>query len=468
MNIQDAKDSIKNAISTYLSKDISGNYIIPRGRQRPIMLLGAPGLGKTAIMSQIAAEMNIGYVQYTITHHTRQSAIGLPTIESAVYGGMEYPITRYTMSEIVASVYDSIKTENFAEGILFIDEINCVSETLAPAMLDLLQNKKFGPHKIPNGWILVAAGNPPEYNSSAREFDIATMDRIRIIDIEQDADVWLRYASSNGIHGAIIYYLQIKPSNLLKVERTVNGPEFVTPRGWEDLSIVLKEYDRLGFKVDISLVSQYIHDSEISSEFMRYFEFYKKYSNDYNVSVIMDTGNGNKESFKEASADEKLAVISIMIDRLNAEAESGMCKRYLHSYIESPNLPDSSEEIRGILSKRLESNITEDERRCVTYALSSFENNGITNGYNFEELIKKSASEYEISKRQFNRHITNSMEYMIECFGEGHETISLLIGLIGCYNVVMFSDTDGPLYEYNRSLFSSGKTKTIMKKLEAL
>ena len=46
------------------------------------------------------------------------------------------------------------------EGILFIDEINCVSETLAPTMLQLLQNKQFGNHRIPDGWILVAAGNP--------------------------------------------------------------------------------------------------------------------------------------------------------------------------------------------------------------------------------------------------------------------------------------------------------------------
>ena len=81
-----------------------------------------------AIMSQIAAELDIGYVGYTITHHTRQSAIGLPMIETREYGGSEYPITRYTMSEIVASVYDAMEEQGRREGILFIDEVNCVSE----------------------------------------------------------------------------------------------------------------------------------------------------------------------------------------------------------------------------------------------------------------------------------------------------------------------------------------------------
>ena len=59
MNIQEAKDQIKNAVRAYLSKDSSGRYEIPRSRQRPILLMGAPGLGKTAIMTQIAAELDI-------------------------------------------------------------------------------------------------------------------------------------------------------------------------------------------------------------------------------------------------------------------------------------------------------------------------------------------------------------------------------------------------------------------------
>ena len=40
-----------------------------------------------------------------------------------------------------------------------------------------LQCKTFGNHKIPDGWLIVAAGNPPEYNKSVREFDVVTMDR---------------------------------------------------------------------------------------------------------------------------------------------------------------------------------------------------------------------------------------------------------------------------------------------------
>ncbi|MBO4763786.1 MAG: hypothetical protein J5485_04125, partial [Candidatus Methanomethylophilaceae archaeon] len=70
MNIQEAKDCIRDAVTSYLSRDGNGDYSIPRSKQRPLVIMGAPGLGKTAIMSQVAAELGIGYVGYAMTHHT--------------------------------------------------------------------------------------------------------------------------------------------------------------------------------------------------------------------------------------------------------------------------------------------------------------------------------------------------------------------------------------------------------------
>lgn len=78
MNIKQAKEYIKNSVHLYLKKDEWGEYKVPVVRQRPIFLLGAPGIGKTAIMEQIAQEMGIALVTYSMTHHTRQSALGLP------------------------------------------------------------------------------------------------------------------------------------------------------------------------------------------------------------------------------------------------------------------------------------------------------------------------------------------------------------------------------------------------------
>ena len=70
MNIKRAKEEIKDTIEAYLLKDEYGEYVIPQMRQLPVLLLGAPGIGKTQIMEQIARECGIGLVSYTITHHT--------------------------------------------------------------------------------------------------------------------------------------------------------------------------------------------------------------------------------------------------------------------------------------------------------------------------------------------------------------------------------------------------------------
>ena len=70
-----------------------------------MLLMGPPGIGKTQIMQQIAQECNIGLVAYTITHHTRQSAVGLPFIKEKIFDGKSYSVTEYTMSEIIYSIY---------------------------------------------------------------------------------------------------------------------------------------------------------------------------------------------------------------------------------------------------------------------------------------------------------------------------------------------------------------------------
>ncbi|MFQ9075209.1 MAG: AAA family ATPase [Lachnospiraceae bacterium] len=87
MNIHEAKEQIKNAVTAYLTKDDLGRYVIPPQKQRPIFLMGPPGVGKTAIMEQVASELGIGLLSYSMTHHTRQSALGLPLIKHVNYQG---------------------------------------------------------------------------------------------------------------------------------------------------------------------------------------------------------------------------------------------------------------------------------------------------------------------------------------------------------------------------------------------
>ena len=324
MNIKQAKQEITNTLRAYLTRDDLGNYLIPTVRQRPVLLMGPPGIGKTQIMEQIAAETGVGLVAYTITHHTRQSAIGLPFIEKRTYGGETYSVTEYTMSEILGSVYELMERTGLKEGILFLDEINCVSETLAPMMLQFLQCKTFGNQKLPEGWIIVAAGNPPEYNKSVREFDVVTLDRVKRIDVAEDFGVWKEYARRKGIHGAVVSYLDIKKDHFYRIETTVDGLQFATARGWEDLSELVFAYEKLGLRVDRGVVEQYIQLPRIAKDFANYLELYYKYQKTYHVEDIL-SGTWQAITVSELRAapfDEKLSVMGLLLSRLSESARN--------------------------------------------------------------------------------------------------------------------------------------------------
>lgn len=276
MNIWQAKEQIGYAMRGYFSKDEYGRYCLPAEKQRPMFLMGPPGVGKTAIMAQIASELNVALLSYSMTHHTRQSALGLPFIVQKTYGGRECSVSEYTMSEIIASIYDLMEETGKREGILFLDEMNCVSETLLPVMLQFLQYKVFGRHRVPEGWIAVAAGNPPEYNDSVRDFDMAIWDRVRRIDVEPDFSVWRKYAAETGTHPAVLAYLDGHRENLYSVRTTVDGKQFVTMRGWSDLSDIMLLYEGQGLPADETLIGQYVQDKGIAKDFAIYYDLFKK------------------------------------------------------------------------------------------------------------------------------------------------------------------------------------------------
>ena len=321
MNIQEAKEQIRQTITIYLEKDAHGQYKIPVQRQRPIFMIGSPGIGKTAIMEQIASELGIGLVSYSMTHHTRQSALGLPQIRDVEYDGQTFQVTEYTMSEIIAAVYESMARSGRRQGILFLDEINCVSETLAPAMLQFLQYKTFGTHRVPDGWIIVTAGNPPQFNRSVREFDIAMMDRLKIMEVDPDYHVWRAYAVERDIHPAILTYLDIRSDDFYRIENTVDGKAYCTARGWEDLSDAMRLYEEHDFPIDDTLVLQYIRSKKIARQFATYYELYKKYREEYQVPEILE-GRASRELCRRAKAagfDERVSLLGLLTDAVQGE-----------------------------------------------------------------------------------------------------------------------------------------------------
>ena len=320
MNILQAKEEIKYAIRIYLQKGDDGTYCLEERYCRPLLLVGAPGIGKTAIMQQIAGELGINLVSYTITHHTRQSAIGLPIVNKKIFDDHEYAITEYTMSEIIAALYNKIEDTGISEGILFLDEINCVSETLLPTMLQFLQYKTFGTHKVPRGFVICCAGNPPRYNRSARDFDIVTLDRVRRLEIDVDMDVFFRYARQAEVHGAVLAFMDIHKECFYRIRTDVEQTYYVTARSWEDLSQMLLAYEHSHFPITRDLMEEYLGDPEIAEEFYLYYGLYLKYHEEFAIrDILHGKQKEGSSAIKQAPFDEKLSLLHLLLDALHHE-----------------------------------------------------------------------------------------------------------------------------------------------------
>ena len=501
MNIKQAKEQIQNAMKAYFTKDQFGNYLIPIERQRPIFLMGPPGIGKTAIMEQVAADLGVGLVSYSMTHHTRQSALGLPFIEKKVYGGVEYSVSEYTMSEIIASVYDMMERTGLKEGILFLDEINCVSETLAPAMLQFLQYKLFGRHRVPDGWIVVTAGNPPEYNNSVREFDIVTWDRLKRIDVEPDYDVWKEYAYKKGIHPAILTYLDIKKSDFYKIETTVDGKSFVTARGWSDLSDMMKLYEQHSIVIDEKLVAQYLQNKKIAKEFAIYYDLFQKYKSDYQVDKIL-AGKAPaeiKDRAKVAKFDERLALLGLMLAAITGELKKvSLSEQALTELLnslknvrmelarpKSDAISAVQKQICNLEKKtktgKLASTISADNEFACRSAMAALEN---MNAMLKEKVPSDGTEAFKLLKAEFDKRtktlkkqadaagkqLSNVFLFCEEVFDEGQEMLILVTELTISYYGAHFISRYGckEYFNHNKELLFYERQKEIIREIESL
>lgn len=505
MNIKKAKEDIKNTVRAYLDKDEYGQYRIPEIRQRPILLMGPPGIGKTQIMQQIARECNIGLIAYTITHHTRQSAVGLPFIKEEVFDGVTRSVTEYTMSEIISSIYRYMEETGKKEGILFIDEINCVSETLAPTMLQFLQCKTFGNQAVPKGWIITAAGNPPEYNKSVRDFDFVTLDRVRKINIEADLDAFRSYARTRHIHPFILSYLELRPQNFYRVENDVDGMQFVTARGWEDLSYLIYSYESLSIPVEEDTIHQFLQHEDVAKDVAAYYDLYQKYRDEYDISRIL-TGEVKSSIFQRlfrASFDERLSCVELLTgglhnyiagamqqDRLTTECYTFL-KQYQKGLKELLSCEEENTNADGTAAWNLWQQMLSDRDASFTLTektgLVSQEDKKqhltimqllrewtpdtvsapkeafrqVKNG--FEQLREQRSEAISTASEALNHSFT----FMEDAFGEGQEMVIFVTELTMDSEISAFITENGceKYFQYNKTLLVGSRRAAILNEL---
>ena len=202
---------------------------------RPVYIWGAPGIGKTAIVTAFASEVGMESVSMLGSQLAPEDLIGVPRI---VDGHSVFAPPRTLAG----------RHEPF---VLFIDEFNASSPEVQKSFYSLILEQRLGEYQLPAGSVVILAGNRAADNAIVRSVSSALMNRVVHVELRANHRDWIEWAHASSIHSTVIRYLQTRPDHLF-----VNPPKteepFSTPRSWHMLSDGMTAY---GEELDEQIIS---------------------------------------------------------------------------------------------------------------------------------------------------------------------------------------------------------------------
>ncbi|MDY4840554.1 AAA family ATPase [Roseburia sp. 831b] len=191
---------------------------------RPVFIWGAPGIGKSALVEQFASEMGLPCVSLLGSQLAPEDIIGIPQIKGET--------SEFLPPKMIA------RKEPY---VLFLDELNACSQEVQKAFYSLIHERRIGEYHLPEGSIVVGAGNRAQDSAIVKTMSSALINRMFHVQLKADAKQWIKWAQSAGLHPWVIDYIIQRPDHLFSEPPKTEEP-FSTPRSWHMLSDALTEY----------------------------------------------------------------------------------------------------------------------------------------------------------------------------------------------------------------------------------
>ncbi len=194
--------------------------------QDPVFLWGPPGVGKSdKVRDEVKSRKGWGLVDMRAVLRDTVALLGIPDIDPTKKTTVWFP-----PDELPQEKRDGKR------GILFLDELNAAHQQVQAACFGLVLDRKLGDYHLPDGWVVVAAGNRQEDKSAAQRQPRALSNRFFHIEVTADLETWVEdFAIPNDIDSRLIGYLRWQPDNFhqMKVD---DERMFPTPRSWTKLA----------------------------------------------------------------------------------------------------------------------------------------------------------------------------------------------------------------------------------------
>jgi hypothetical protein len=191
---------------------------------RPVFLWGAPGIGKSSLVRAFAESLGLECVTMLGTQLAPEDLIGVPQIVDGR--------SRFAPPVSIA------RDEPYC---LFLDELNASSAEVQKAFYSLILDRRIGEYELPEGSVVIGAGNRATDNALARPMASALLNRLVHVHLRASASDWIGWAGPAGIHPWVLDYLTNRPDHLWKAPPKTEEP-FSTPRSWHMLSDALHSY----------------------------------------------------------------------------------------------------------------------------------------------------------------------------------------------------------------------------------
>ncbi len=191
---------------------------------RPVYIWGAPGIGKSALVEQFAESVGLPCVSLLGSQLAPEDIIGIPQIKDGT--------SEFLPPKMIA------RKEPY---VLFLDELNACSQEVQKAFYSLIYEKRVGEYHLPEGSIIIGAGNRIQDGAIVKTMSSALLNRMFHVQMKVDSSQWLAWAYQNGIHTWVTDYITQRPDHLFSEPPKTEEP-YSTPRSWHMLSDILKEY----------------------------------------------------------------------------------------------------------------------------------------------------------------------------------------------------------------------------------
>jgi hypothetical protein len=193
------------------------------------MLWGTRGVGKSSVVKQVAEHFGIPIVDLRLT------TIEPVDIRGAIYADEALAKTVWFPPEF-------LPTPDQHDGILFLDELTAADQRLQISAYSLILDRRVGNYHLPDGWLVVAAGNASFHGAISHDMGTALADRMFHFNVQTVIDAFLHHAIANDFAPEVMAYLRVRPDKLDDTHAQLAGDHLIgaSPRGWEDISNVLK------------------------------------------------------------------------------------------------------------------------------------------------------------------------------------------------------------------------------------